>query len=157
MPDLQELQFGGPSVTDQWLVALEPLRTVTELYLYDTRVTGEGLSAISRWARLERLSLSSSPAVGDDAVEHLQHLQQLRSLTLEETNVTPQGAARLQARCQTPPSRSGNCRRRRAPLQAAPADEWDIASGSRPAVSGDANDAARQAHKTWLYPLTAMV
>ena len=73
-----------PTTSDAIAPTLVRMRSLKELSLEATQVTGAGLAALPR--SLESLNLSST-SIDDAAVEHLRRLPGLKQLWLDETSV----------------------------------------------------------------------
>jgi hypothetical protein len=91
---VSHVNLAGKPVTDRDLDVLGAFSHVRDLYLQETRVTGEGMAWIRRLRHLEFINLADTP-VTDDAAAHLKHLTQLRELNLNRTKVTDAGLAEL--------------------------------------------------------------
>lgn len=95
LPNLDQVQFIGHGVTDQWMHPIEPLRSMYWLDLHRTNVTAAGIAAISEWTELKHLYLNRNPLLTDDVVEHLKGLRELDVLELHRTGITPSGVSTL--------------------------------------------------------------
>ncbi len=102
LTNLGTLNLGGTHVTDAGLVHLEPLSKLQDLELFNTRVTDAGLTHLKRVRSLQWLDLGSSfgprgeTQITDAGLEQLTALTDLWYLDLWGTQVTAQGASRLQ-------------------------------------------------------------
>ncbi len=101
LPNLTVLRLPGDSQQDAGLTDadLEHLtdHRLTELSLYDTRITDEGLAALTRIPTLKLLYLQKT-AITDDGLQQLAALKKLETVFINETNVTNAGIADLQAK-----------------------------------------------------------
>ena len=71
LPNVQELAFGGPSVSDATLAVLKDARCLTTLWLDRCRITDDGLRELAGMASLRRLDVRGT-AISDAAVAELQ-------------------------------------------------------------------------------------
>jgi hypothetical protein len=92
---IQWLDIGNTSVTDEGLVALEPMRSLRRLHLDQLKITDDGLARLSRLRSLEYLNLRAT-GVTDAGLASLRGMGHLRALYLWQTSVTP-GAVRALA------------------------------------------------------------
>ena len=88
------VQIEGNHVTDDWLVHLEPLAGLKNVYLQCPRTTDAGLSPL-RGMALRELSLEGS-GVTDSGLVQLQGQTDLAYLNLGKTRVTDTGLIHLQ-------------------------------------------------------------
>ena len=103
LKQLEDLSFHGRTIDDACLRYLVALPSVRSLLIQDSSVTDAGLQPIERWpllrtlwvGTLERVSAART-GMGDGAVEHLAKLTKLRSLQLQNTQLTVAGLKRLQ-------------------------------------------------------------
>ena len=92
-PRLTRLEISAPLITDEALVHIERMRTLRELHLNGTQVTGRGLKRL-RGIPLQMLVLYG-PAITDEATEALAAFPDLRRLIIANTAVTDVGLANL--------------------------------------------------------------
>ena len=113
---MEELSLEESLVTDEGLVHLKGLKSLRNLSLVDTKVTGSGLKdlpgsikklrlwgcpvsdrtaeGLSKLTNVEELNLNQTE-IGDNGLGHLAKLTKLRELRLKETKVTDAGMAQL--------------------------------------------------------------
>ena len=72
------------------MAAHRPIANLGALELHHTKITDDGLAAISRLSRLRRLRLSGTK-IGDAGIRQLRGLSQLNDLDLVHTRVTDMG------------------------------------------------------------------
>lgn len=84
-----------PPVVDQDLKEIGTRSTLTELYIYESRITDSGLKHLAGLVNLKVLELHA-PAVTDAGLEQLTGLKNLLVLKLGETQVTRAGVERFQ-------------------------------------------------------------
>ena len=94
LKELEELNLGGTSVSDQDLARLHDLSKLTALSLSWSAVTDESIGKLVGIPHLRLLDIGRT-AVGDAAVPHLTRMRQLRWLFVEGTQLTEEGAAAL--------------------------------------------------------------
>jgi len=92
-PGLEELELYAPLITDQAIDHLRGIKSLRELSLYQTQVTGRGLKGLSG-IPLEKLVLCG-PDVTDETMEALAAFPGLRKMIISETSVTDVGLANL--------------------------------------------------------------
>jgi len=93
-PHLTDLQISAPLITDETLVHIQRIKTLRELHLNGTQVTGSGLKRL-RGIPLQMLVLCG-PTVTDDTTEALEVFPDLRKLIIGNTSsVTDVGLANL--------------------------------------------------------------
>lgn len=90
LPDVREVAFVGPRVTDQWVQALAYLPGVERVTIKNAAITNAAVQTLSKLARLTSVHLLYTP-VNDDALEHLKVIPTLRDVRLYGTNVTRPG------------------------------------------------------------------
>ena len=123
-PSLQELTLMGPQFDDKTLEILKRLRNLRQLAIHGGSVTDEGLKHLIDYPVLESFVVSASPiprdapqitdnglahvsktkisrlfisraAITDAGLKHLETMKTLRSLTLNDTDVTTEGLESL--------------------------------------------------------------
>jgi len=92
-PHLTDLQITAPLITDEALIHIQGIKTLRELDLNGTQVTGRGLKRLGG-IPLEMLVLSG-PAVTDETTEALAVFPDLRKLIVGKSAVTDAGLANL--------------------------------------------------------------
>ena len=124
-PSLQELTLGGRQFDDQTLENLRQLRYLKNLAIHGGSVTDEGLKYLIDYPQLESFVVScpempaqapqitdtglesigktkisrlfiARAAITDAGLKHLEKMTTLRSLTLTDTEVTPEGIGSLE-------------------------------------------------------------
>lgn len=85
-------------IADDDLALFEASPTTRGLYLFNNRITDQGLGHLRNLQSLETLDLRRNPGITDAGLTHLEGLQNLRNLYLIGTGVTPAGAQKLQAK-----------------------------------------------------------
>ncbi|MGH7170044.1 MAG: putative Ig domain-containing protein, partial [Gemmataceae bacterium] len=83
----------GKQVTDDDLVLLRPLTTLTELRLVRLRITDKGLVHLKDLKELDYLDLRGNDGITDTGLAHLKGLPKLKTLRLLGTRVSDKGAA----------------------------------------------------------------
>lgn len=111
MPQLEYLDIGGQqrtdsglwlvSVTDRGMEAVGTLSNLRELRLKALTVTARHLDKLWGLKGLERLNLQDCKRIGDDAVETLAALTQLKILDVTGTAMTEAAVERLRTRLTT--------------------------------------------------------
>jgi hypothetical protein len=96
LPILLHLDVRGTGVTDAGLRHVGRMQYLEYLDLSLTPIDGSGLGHLRNASRLHELLLHDT-AIGDDDIDALMSLTQIRRLAIVRTNITPQGAAELQA------------------------------------------------------------
>ena len=94
MESLTVLDLSNTSVTDRGLIYLQNLPALEELRLWETRVTDAGLAVLGRMRSLRILGLGGTQ-ITDAGLPHLQGLEHLRILQLWGTAVEGHGLAAL--------------------------------------------------------------
>ena len=94
---LRNLTLEGNVAGDEGLRHLARLRELQYLSLLAAPVTSAGLSALQSLPNLRELKLESCQRINDSAVEVLGRFPQLCRLDLRGTQISAEGAARLQA------------------------------------------------------------
>ena len=94
MRNLQSLDIGGTSASDDDLRALKPLR-LAELSLSDTCVTDLGVRSLANFPRLQLLYLERT-AITDDSLPAVTQLRNLFALSLAGTAVSDRGISQLE-------------------------------------------------------------
>ena len=97
--DLGATREGSPLITDAGARSLAQLRSLRELIVPQTALTGEGVRALAAIAPLEQLDLTLTE-VTDDSLTPFGDLKNLRSLKLRGTQIQGPGLQHL-ARCQS--------------------------------------------------------
>jgi hypothetical protein len=92
-PRLKVLEIAAPLITDEAMAHVEGIKSLRELALYETQVTGRGLRRLSG-IPLEKLVLGG-PDVTDATLEALDAFPSLRKLMITESSVTDVGLAHL--------------------------------------------------------------
>ena len=91
---LTSLYLSGTKITDDGLVHLGKLNALSQLDLGETQVTGRGLKHLKRLVTLNGVNLNATPT--DDAgLVHLGQLPSLDSVSLGGTKITDAGLVRL--------------------------------------------------------------
>jgi hypothetical protein len=88
---LRDLQIAASLVTDDAMIHLQELKSLRELTLYRTHVTGYGLRRLSG-NPLEKLVLAG-PEISDETLEALECFPDLRKLMIFDSSVTDAGLA----------------------------------------------------------------
>jgi hypothetical protein len=96
LPDVRGLILSGEKVNDAWLKHAAQMSGLSELHLYKTSVTNEGLAPFADYNSLTELGVYYSP-LGDEALDHLQKLPALNFIKLYGTAVTRPAIERFQA------------------------------------------------------------
>ncbi|MCU0961728.1 MAG: PDZ domain-containing protein [Pirellulaceae bacterium] len=90
LPDVQEVAFVGPRVTDEWIQAVEYLAGVERVTVKNAAITNGAVRTLSKLKQLTSVYLLYTP-VNDDALEYLKAMPSLRDVRLYGTNVTRPG------------------------------------------------------------------
>ncbi|MEX0717136.1 MAG: hypothetical protein WD066_11130 [Planctomycetaceae bacterium] len=99
-PELRGLGLYGQFITDATLEGTGDLPRVSGVVLRDTNVTSQGIRHLRKdplQQGLTILTILSCPAVGDDAVEHLVELRNVKHLILSDTGISDEGLDRFRA------------------------------------------------------------
>ena len=91
------LQVSGDAIDDAWLLGLPPCRRIESLRVFNSRVTGVGLTKLRSFPTLRSLNLDDVP-INDADVSAFPALPELRSLSLVGTQVTDAGLVSLKSR-----------------------------------------------------------
>ncbi len=94
-PQTYTLNLAGSKMTDQGLAALSSLANLTQLHLENSSVTDAGLAHLSRLARLHYLNLYGT-GITDAGLAHLKDLKHLGKLYLWNTKVSYDAARSLE-------------------------------------------------------------
>lgn len=94
LTNLQSLTLSKTNFEGKGIAALPP--SIRKLYLFDSKITNQGLDTLVNLASLEELFLNSV-YITDDGIDALSKLTSLRSLSLWETANSPACLARLQS------------------------------------------------------------
>jgi hypothetical protein len=94
LPDVETLNFNGPTTGDAELAHLAGLSELKVLALANTNITDKGLVHVAGLSKLEKLTLNNCN-VSDEGLAHLQSLKALKQLHLNETKVTDAGLEHL--------------------------------------------------------------
>lgn len=97
IPGLEQLQLGGPGVTDALLVHLDRFPRLKILTLSETSVTDAGLIHLRGLVGLEELTLQLTPTITGPGLGHLASLTRLRRLCLFENGLDDDDMHRLVA------------------------------------------------------------
>ena len=82
LPSIQDLVFGGDNLANDTLVNLRPLSDqLNELYLAGSRVTDEGVAALTSFTNLKKISFRQTE-VGEEAVRQLAKIPSLEHVNL---------------------------------------------------------------------------
>jgi hypothetical protein len=93
---LQNVNFTGSTIKDEWLKHLEKL-PLNNLNLTATDITSKGLQSVARMKRMEKLVLEELPDIDDESIEILKPLGQLRKIHLKGSKITARGIRALSA------------------------------------------------------------
>lgn len=95
LTSIETLELGNNrDVTDAGLVHLEPLKSLTTVYLYKTGIRGPGLVHLADLPNLESISLSYTPLEDSGAVQ-LGKMSRLTWASLDNTKLTDAGMPEL--------------------------------------------------------------
>lgn len=94
LPRLKDLQISAPLITDKAMIHIEGIKSLRELTLYQTQVTGRGLRRLSG-IPLEKLVVAG-PDVTDETLKALDAFPALRKLMISESSITDAGLAELE-------------------------------------------------------------
>ncbi len=94
LPRLARLEIHAP-ITDAGLLRLPSLPKLTVLEIYDARIVGPGLAALTRAPNLTYLHFSEVPLQDDPFIEALAQLKSLCIVRLHRTGVTRAACERL--------------------------------------------------------------
>ena len=94
LKNLETLLLSGTNITDDGLAHLAALEQLRHLYLSHCKIRGPGLLHLKALEKLENLNLSSN-AVGDDAVDFIAAVPNLKHVELYETGFTREGIVKL--------------------------------------------------------------
>ena len=121
LPDLQTLVLGKCPLTEKEATAIGTLRTLTVLFIGESKLTDVALAHFDKLVNLKILDVSGAAAItdksapvfvglkkleelnlsgtkfGDDGVTALKELEQLRILRLNQSNVTRKGIDAIEA------------------------------------------------------------
>ncbi len=92
---IRHLVLSRTQVSDEGLLHLKKLTSLSGLYISGTQITDAGLVHLKELNKLEELDLSDTQ-VTDDGLIHLKELTNLAVLTLSGTQVTDDGVEKLQ-------------------------------------------------------------
>jgi len=95
LPDLRMVTFRGEQVQSDWLASIAGLDKLSAVELNRTNVGDAGMEAITELPNLRQLSVKYSP-ITDAAVDNLKEVKTASVMMLFGTDITPQGAARLE-------------------------------------------------------------
>ncbi len=84
----------GNEMDDDSLSRIPASLHLTQMCLYGTLVTDDGLEILQRWPRLRTLSLNKTP-VGDGAIPFIVQLRSLEQLQILSTNFSDEGTEKL--------------------------------------------------------------
>ncbi len=84
----------GESVTDVSAIAISKLTELTELGLYNTSITHQGLHELQALKKLQALAFTDTQLSEED-IDELIQLQDLRVLDLSRTGITDSGLGKL--------------------------------------------------------------
>lgn len=96
LKDLDHIALSGPGITDRWFEHVLALPNLYRLTLNRTATTDASLTELHRLKQLRVLELKYVP-VTDASVSHLARLTEASEMKLYGTDMTPEGAARLEA------------------------------------------------------------
>jgi len=91
---LTDLSLEGTTVTGSGLVHLAPLRKLEWLNLWQTNLDDKGLAQLTNLKSLKHLPIGST-RITDAGLDHLKEIQGLLYLGLRNTAVTDEGVAKL--------------------------------------------------------------
>jgi hypothetical protein len=92
-PRLRSLEIAAPLITDEAVIHIQGIKTLRELSLVETQVTGRGLKRL-RGIPLEKLVLAGAN-ITDETTEALEVFPDLRKLMIAGTSVTDAGLTNL--------------------------------------------------------------
>jgi hypothetical protein len=96
IPSLRDVYLTAiPSISDESVVSLHPLRNLDSLHLEDMPLTDACCNDLSRLKHLQWLSIKGT-RITDKGAAQLQALSNLTCLTAYETLITEEGKARLE-------------------------------------------------------------
>jgi Leucine-rich repeat (LRR) protein len=95
LTSLERLGLAGTRITDAGLEEIAPLKDLSFLDLNTTEITDRGLAVLQDKTQLEELNVCGCAGVGDDGMQHLNGMSNLRRLALGNTRVGDSGIARL--------------------------------------------------------------
>ncbi len=96
LTDLEEITLAGPQITDEWMPYVLELPELFRLTLNRTAVTDAGLAKVHTLQKLRLVEFKYVP-ITDGAIPHLSQLTQVTYIRLFGTQMTEDGAERLQA------------------------------------------------------------
>jgi internalin A len=92
IPTVEALDLSETEVDDEAAQKLADLHQLRDLYLFDTKISDDGLRHLSGLENLEHLSLSR---VSDRGLRHLAPLKQLRTLRIDGEGITDEAVPLL--------------------------------------------------------------
>jgi len=95
LPDVRQVAFVGPQVTDDWLTHLGTMENLQSIVIKRANVRGKGLVHLKNLRDLRQLCVVYSP-IDDRSVDHLSALKSATALRLFGTEMTDAGAERLE-------------------------------------------------------------
>ena len=94
LKEVTQLRLYDTKITDEGLEDVAKLQNLTKLGLGDTQITDEGLKEVAKLQKLEWLSLKVTQ-ITDAELKELANLQSLRQLYLSDTQITDDGFKEL--------------------------------------------------------------
>lgn len=97
LKSLKELWIKGSPITDAGIEHLRGLTEMEKLILNGIPISDEGVKNFQDMTKLTWLSLSGCGGITDKSIDELQKLKSLKTLFVDMTKITPDGATKLQA------------------------------------------------------------
>ena len=92
---IREIVLSGAALTDDRLLKLRSLRSLTLLDISFTRVTSRGLAVLQSFPELRHLNLSNGSGIDDRALVVISQATELEQLGLRGTSITDDGLRQL--------------------------------------------------------------